>query len=239
VSPESEVRQFLAVRGRSLMAIVLAPEQPLDSWLAALDAQVARSAAFFDGKPVLLDLVRLPPADREIRALLAALAARGITVIGTEGLSAALSEDTITIRPLRASGKSARPVALLEEPVRVVQPPTLPPASSLLLDQSVRSGQSIVAEQTDVTILGAVASGAEVIAGGFVHVYGALRGRAIAGLSGRADARIFCRQLDAELVAINGVYMTAEQMPREMRGRAAQIRLDGESILITPLDAQG
>ena len=83
---------------------------------------------------------------------------------------------------------------------------------SLLIDQPVRSGQSIVFEKGDVTIVGSVASGAEVIAGGSIHVYGTLRGRAIAGLAGNTRARIFCRRLEAELLAIDGVYQTADDM---------------------------
>ena len=85
---------------------------------------------------------------------------------------------------------------------------------SLLIDHPVRSGQSIVFEKGDVTVVGSVASGAEVIAGGSIHVYGALRGRAIAGLTGNNRARIFCRRLEAELLAIDGVYQTADDMER-------------------------
>ena len=232
MSPESEVRQFLQVRGRSLMAIVLVPDPPLDHWLAALDAQVARSAGFFDDKPVLLDLTRLARGEHDVPALFEALASRGITVIGTEGTHATLPEPEIVIRPLRSNGKASRPVAMPEE--KKAAPP--PPLGSMLVEQPVRSGQSVVADAADVTVIGAIASGAEVVAGGSIHVYGPLRGRAVAGLSGRTDARIFCRQLDAELVAINGVYMTAEQMPRALRGKPVQIRLDGEAIVITPLE---
>jgi septum site-determining protein MinC len=100
----------------------------------------------------------------------------------------------------------------------------------------VRSGQSIAFEHGDITILGSVASGAEVVAGGSIHVYGALRGRAIAGLSGNAPARIFCRKLHAELVAIGGVYQTAEDMPPERIGAPSCAWLDGDLMRITPID---
>ena len=114
--------------------------------------------------------------------------------------------------------------------------PTQAEPPSLLIDRSVRSGQSIAFEHGDITILGAVASGAEVVAGGSIHVYGALRGRAIAGLSGNRGARIFCRKLHAELVAIDGVYQTAEDMPRERIGAPSCAWLDGDLMRITPLD---
>jgi len=87
-----------------------------------------------------------------------------------------------------------------------------------------------------VTVVGSVASGAEVIAGGSVHIYGALRGRAIAGLSGNPRARIFCSRLDAELMAIDGVYQTADDMDAALRGRAVQAWLEGEAMHMTALD---
>jgi septum site-determining protein MinC len=107
---------------------------------------------------------------------------------------------------------------------------------SLLVDHTVRSGQSITFEHGDITILGSVASGAEVAAGGSIHVYGALRGRAIAGLAGRAGARVYCRRLHAELVAIDGVYQTAEDMPPERIGTPSCAWLDGDLMRITPID---
>ena len=116
------------------------------------------------------------------------------------------------------------------EQARAEQEPT-----SLLVDQPVRSGQSIVFERGDVIVLGSVSSGAEIIAGGSIHVYGALRGRAIAGLTGQAQSRIFCRKLEAELIAIDGVYRTAEDM-EGLRGKAVQAWLEGESLSVTVLD---
>jgi septum site-determining protein MinC len=109
-------------------------------------------------------------------------------------------------------------------------------ANTLVIDQPVRSGQSVVFERGDVTILGSVASGAEVMAGGSVHIYGPLRGRAIAGLAGNPRARIFCRKLEAELIAIDGVYQTADDMPAAMLGKAVHAWLDGEQMKITALD---
>ena len=106
----------------------------------------------------------------------------------------------------------------------------------MLIDQPVRSGQSIVFEKGDVTIVGSVASGAEVIAGGSIHVYGALRGRAIAGLTGNNRARIFCRKLEAELLAIDGVYQTADDMDATLRGKPVQAWLAGEAMMLATLD---
>lgn len=82
-----------------------------------------------------------------------------------------------------------------------------------------------------MTIVGSVASGAEIVAGGSIHVYGTLRGRAMAGTMGNATARIFCRKLEAELIAIDGFYKTAEDMEPGLRGRAVQIWLEGDKIV--------
>ncbi len=94
----------------------------------------------------------------------------------------------------------------------------------------MRSGQSLFFPEGDVTIIGSVASGAEIVAGGSIHVYGTLRGRAMAGTTGNSSARIFCRKLEAELIAIDGFYRTAEDMDPDLRGRAVQVWLEGESI---------
>ena len=114
------------------------------------------------------------------------------------------------------------------------KPEAKPKPISLLLDSPVRSGQSIFSEG-DVTVLGSVASGAEIVAGGSIHVYGALRGRAMAGSNGNATARIFCQKIEAELLAINGYYQTAEEIDGALRNRPAQAWLEGTSIKITPL----
>ena len=103
--------------------------------------------------------------------------------------------------------------------------------NSLLLDSPVRSGQCIVHPEGDVIVVGSVASGAEVIAGGSIHIYGTLRGRAIAG-SRDARARIFCRKLEAELLSIDGLYMVADDMPAHLRGQQIQVWLDGDSMMM-------
>lgn len=102
--------------------------------------------------------------------------------------------------------------------------------STLIVEESVRSGQSIIHPDGDVTVLGSVSSGAEIVAGGSIHVYGALRGRALAGSAGNLKARIFCRRLEAELIAIDGLYKTAEDMEQKLRGQAVQVWLDGDVL---------
>jgi len=104
-----------------------------------------------------------------------------------------------------------------------------------VINEPVRSGQSVIFAEGDVTVIGSVASGAEVIAGGSVHVYGAIRGRVMAGSLGNATARIFCRKLEAELVAIDGIYKMAEDMDASLRGQPVQLWLDGDIIMAETL----
>jgi septum site-determining protein MinC len=138
-------------------------------------------------------------------------------------LSNSASESTPEAVPDTAGTSAADPVAAA---VRQAQHP-----NSLLLDNPVRSGQCIVHPEGDVIVVGSVASGAEVIAGGSIHIYGTLRGRAIAG-SRDSRARIFCRKLEAELLSIDGLYMVAEDMPAHLRGQPIQVWLDGDSMVM-------
>lgn len=225
------------------MALVLAPEPPVADWLAALDAQIARAPSFFDARPVIVDLGAVPREQPDVAGLIQAMAERGIRIIGTEGAHATWQGVAKWGGPILANGK-ARPVEVPDEPraapagAEPAAPAPTPEhaAPSLLISQPVRSGQSIVHEAGDVTIIGSVASGAEIVAGGSIHIYGALRGRAIAGLGGSRQARIFCSRLHAELLAIEGVYKTADDMAPALHGRAVQAWLDGEQMLIAGME---
>lgn len=232
------------------MALVLSPEPPLSDWIAALDAQIERSPSFFDGRPVVVDLGAVPSEQRGVAEFLQMLEQRGIRIIGTEGAHPTWPGIEAWGRPLAGAGKPGRPIEVPPESPQQAAAPApaavpsdtssaAPPAADgtgLVVDHTIRSGQSITFEKGDVTILGSVASGAEVMAGGSIHIYGALRGRAIAGLAGNAKARIFCTKLHAELIAIDGVYQTADDMPAGLVGRAAQAWLDGDEMKIEALD---
>lgn len=240
----SEARPLIRLRGRSIMALVLAPEVPLGDWLSALDAQMERSPNFFDSRPVVVDLGAIPAQQQGVAEFLQALESRGIRIIGTEGASSSWPGIEAWGRPMAPSSKPTRPVELPEEkagkstlPENNASPESnTSEVNALIIEDPVRSGQSVVFERGDITILGSVASGAEVIAGGSVHVYGTLRGRAIAGLSGNPGARIFCRRLQAELLSIDGVYQTADDMPANVLGKPVQAWLDGDHMKITALD---
>jgi septum site-determining protein MinC len=224
------------------MALVLAPEAPLNDWLAALDAQMERSPNFFDSRPVVVDLGAIPHEQRGVAEFLQLLESRGIRIIGTEGAHPSWPGIEAWGRSLPASSKPGRPIEAPEiHPSKPAAAPPVEPhahveANTLLIDQPVRSGQSVVFERGDVTILGSVASGAEVMAGGSVHIYGTLRGRAIAGLAGNANARIFCSKLQAELLSIDGIYQTADDMPARILGKPVQAWLENDQMKISVLE---
>jgi septum site-determining protein MinC len=211
------------------MAFVIAPEPPLDSWLAELDAQIRRSPGFFEARPVIIDLVALVGVVPGAATLLDDLEKRGISVIDVENAGDVPGTDPWRRRLVGGRNAGEVDVAASE------QSPAPPEDTSLVVTDPVRSGQSVVFPKGDVTIIGSVASGAEVLAGGSVHIYGTLRGRAIAGAVGRSNARIFCRRFEAELVSIDGFYKTADQMDPALRGRAVEVGLVGDSIVIAPL----
>jgi septum site-determining protein MinC len=131
----------------------------------------------------------------------------------------------------RALGGAGRPQS--KKPSAAEAPA---PAAPLIVNAPVRSGQSISHPEGDVTVIGSVASGAEVIAGGSIHIYGTLRGRAMAGAYGEKRSRIFCRRLEAELLAVCGVYITADEIETTVRSQAVQAWLENETVKIARLD---
>ncbi len=232
-SGEARPLPQIRVRGRSFMALVLSPEPPLGDWLLGLDVQINKSSAFFEARPVILDCGLLNGEDQGLDRLVPALLERGIRLIEIENADPAWPATANWTWPDGYSGgRAIGAVAIPEEQ----PPPSDPTRASLMIDEPVRSGQIVSYPDGDVIVLGSVASGSEVSAGGSIHVYGALRGRALAGVGGNAQARILCRRMHAELLAIDGLYMTAEDMAPERVGRSVQARLDGESLVLLPLD---
>ncbi len=236
----------IRIKGRSFLAVVLSPDLPLDQWLVRLDDLASRSAGFFLDRPVVLDVSELSIKKAELKQLIDDLAERKVRIMGIEG--ARPSQLTPDMPPAMKGGKPAADVevtaresdpeaeaeseAVEQTPIKQVEAQQIRAITqSLVIDEPVRSGQSIIFPEGDITIVGSVASGAEVIAGGSIHIYGTLRGRAMAGSIGNTNARIFCRRLEAELIAIDGIYKMAEDMDSSLRGHAVQLSLEGDTIM--------
>jgi septum site-determining protein MinC len=235
IRPQPTIR----FRGRSFMAFVLAPVPPIASWLTELDKWSRTSPDFFVGRPIILDLAAAPLVEPELSELITTLGERGIRIMGLEGADA--DQLGPSLPPLLKGGRpSGAGEAVESAPCDMAKSaadaPQRPEATSLLLESPIRSGQSVIFPYGDVTVLGSVSSGAEVVAGGSIHVYGALRGRAMAGSMGNARARIFCSKNEAELISIDGYYRTAEDMDASLRSRPAQCWLDDGILSIAALD---
>ncbi|MGV7217190.1 septum site-determining protein MinC [Bradyrhizobium sp. UFLA05-112] len=222
-------RQLVRLRGRSYVAFVFVPTVPIVDWLQEIDATIARSPGFFAGRPVVVDLSSVDLSQSGITHLLGSLQERNIRVLGIEGVEEARL--TPNMPPLLLGGRSCGLEPTPPKKVEVTKQP-----SSLLLENPVRSGQTVIFPEGDVTILGSVGSGAEVVAGGSIHVYGALRGRAMAGVNGHSSARIYCQKIEAELLAIDGFYQTADDIDAALRGKPAQAWLQGNTMRITALN---
>ncbi|HEY6258458.1 MAG TPA: septum site-determining protein MinC [Xanthobacteraceae bacterium] len=244
VQPQPAIR----FRGRSFLAFALTPEPPVADWLAELDKWTRNSPGFFVGKPVILDLASVKLSEQAIAHLIGQLAERGVRVMGLEAVDPAAIGPQLPPVLLggrsggegsAASAPSAAPAQAVE-PAPAVAPSQAPPQrqepASMLIEDPIRSGQSVIFPFGDVTVLGSVASGAEIVAGGSIHVYGTLRGRAMAGSMGDGRARIFCSRNEAELLAVDGYYRTAEDMDASLRGRPVQVCLEGAVLTIAALE---
>ena len=151
---------------------------------------------------------------------------------GASAQAGAAEAATATAPKAAASVAPARDVPAAQAPAA----PAQPSGPGLVQLSPVRSGQELYAENRDLTVVAAVGAGAEVIADGSIHIYGALRGRALAGAQGNDKARIFCREFHAELVAVAGHYKVLDELPRELRGKPVQVWLDGGQLRVDPME---
>ncbi|MDQ1901596.1 septum site-determining protein MinC [Paracoccus sp. WLY502] len=231
VAPPAKTAAF-QVRGRFLTVLTLRIDSGIadDRFHAQLEEQLGRTPQFFSGAPVVLDLGQAPGLHdtSRIRTLVDKLRQQELQVFGVQN---AAGFDPAALRDLGLiavnTGRDA-PLPRQSDPVQAAAPPR--PAETKVIRSPVRSGQMIVAEQGDLTVIGSVASGAELIAAGNIHVYGILRGRAMAGCHGNENAHIFCQSLDAELVAIAGLYQTSESLDDAARQRCTHIYLENEKL---------
>jgi septum site-determining protein MinC len=219
-----------------------------------LERRVRAAPQLFSRAAVVLDLSHLLdlPDDGTVDALLEAVRSAGMLPVGlaygtsaTEALAQRMGLPLIAkfraaYEP--ADGGSVAPpapsAAPEREPIHAAPAPTPAGGSSLgaqFHEGTVRSGQQVYARERDLVVAGTIANGAEVIADGSIHVYGGLRGRAMAGAQGDEKARIFVSDFRAELVAIAGHYRVFEQIPKDLEGQAVQCWLDGEKLLIARL----
>jgi septum site-determining protein MinC len=204
-------------------------------------SQLAESAANFDFallKSELLDLGFIPVGVRNIPANMNATLAKAGWAVMRENRNAQPEADQSehSNHSSQSVEESASEKSVEESPQTQTQQ-AVPPSGikSLTIERPVRSGQQIYAADADMTVLAPTSAGSEIMADGSIHVYGALRGRVLAGARGNEKARIFCQSLQAELIAIAGRYTLLDESNTNLIGKPAMVRLEGEKLIIEPL----
>ncbi len=228
------------IRGRFFTAIALRVDaRPDDAFMAALDAQLQQTPQFFADAPVVIDLENAAALVQrgDLVRLVDALRKRKLSVFGVQNGTGEQTADAAAAGLIALSGGRDVPArgGQRRGEAKAPAPAEPPPAENRLVTTPVRSGQTVFADRGDLVVVAPVGSGAELIAAGNIHVYGPLRGRALAGVNGDSNARIFCQSLDADLLAIAGVYRTSETLGAELRQKSVQAYLEGEDLKVEPL----
>ncbi len=231
----------------SLVALILKTTD-IQAVSRALKHQMSESPDFFDQDPLVIDVSALSTVDAQtidLSELISVLRVHQLVPVAIKGAHAELLSLAKGLGLVDASDARIRrslPVAEPENQVLATETPApVVPMSlgALVIDKPLRSGQQVYAKGRDLIVMAVVNAGAEVIADGHIHVYGTLRGKAIAGARGNTQAFIFAQVMEPELISIAGVYRTSENaLPSDVLGKAAQVCLqsgpEGDKLLITP-----
>jgi septum site-determining protein MinC len=246
LSASRDTLRAIELKGRMMLVSILrlntAEAAGLD---AALEARMAEAPELMRDMPLVMDLEALGPLPMpDLLVIVERVRRHGFKLIGLqqgETATAALAE-ACGMPLLVLGGKGGdlgtrrnAPEPAAPEPTPAVAAAPAVHTPTRVVTQPVRSGQQIYARGGDLIVMGAVSAGAEVLADGHIHVYGSMRGRALAGVRGLATAHIFCRRLDAELVSIGGHYRIAEDIVDSERGENRLVTLAGETIQITEI----
>lgn len=200
----------------------------------ALQDKVNQAPAFLKNAPVVLNVASLT-SEVNWRLMQQAVTSTGLHIVGVSGCKDEPLKRIITRAglPLLSEGKEQKQAVEVIEPVK---PAELPPVKTRVINTPVRSGQQIYAKNCDLIVTNSVSAGAELVADGNIHIYGMMRGRALAGASGDRDCQIFCTSLSAELVSIAGEYWIMDHIPAEFFGKASRLCLRDGALTIQTLN---
>ncbi|GBD44621.1 Septum site-determining protein MinC [bacterium HR40] len=235
VAADADARRLpFQIRGcmQTLLVLrLLAPQAP--DLLERLREKVAYAPDFYRDAPILLDLAPLSGKEPgDLAALVEALGGLRLRVVGVQNAD----------ERWREAARRAGLAVFAAGQERPAPPTAGQPAArgsrgaAMVVDRPVRGGQQIVAPEGDLVVTAPVGHGAEIAAVGHIHVYAPLRGRAFAGIEGDEGAMIFCDRFEAELVAVAGTYLVAEELDPRLRGRRVRVRHDGRRIVVEPVD---
>lgn len=239
-------------KGSTLTVVVLEIHRyEPNSFSAQLQQKILKAPQFFANSPVLINVGKLTDTDASVDFSLLIKQCRelGLQPVGFKGgaekFACAIAETGLASLPESSASIKAGALDIPEPTIQpdtesqvviktIVQEKTVQRPSKVIT-RPVRSGQQVYAEGADLIVLSQVSEGAEVLADGNIHVYGALRGRALAGVYGDTEARIFCQQMDAELISVAGNFLLSESLDDSIRKQSAQAYLEGDTLKIIPL----
>ena len=235
----------------SMLNVLYLQGLDLQTLCAELEQKRDEAPQFFMQSPIIVDCAALGDTAEQFDFLLLRqnLLDLGFIPVGIRNNPATMNAQLVNagwavMRESRSSTGASTETSVSDVASEANQPPqeTAPEQQaapvgikSLTIDRPVRSGQQVYAADADMTVLAQTSAGSEIMADGSIHVYGALRGRVLAGARGNEQARIFCQSLQAELIAIAGRYQLLDESDTKLKGKPAMIRLDGEKLIIEPL----
>ena len=199
----------------------------------ALAEKISKAPDFFQQVPIVIDLQALEdnPITLDLSELVKLLRTYGLTPVAVRGGSIEQNEVALNMNlGILNNIKSQTSASQLTEETKVAVAP-----ETKIIRTPIRSGQQIIADKGDLIVLSTVSHGAEILASRHIHVYGALRGRALAGINGDKKAQIFCQQLYADLLSIAGQYQVNEDFPNDLMGKSAQVYLEQDNLIIKEL----
>jgi len=244
------------LKGSALTVVILALVEYNPETLAAeLKEKIDQAPHFFENSPVLISLERLETPENcqalleNVAGLIHICKSLGLQPLGFSAVPDVLLESVqktglaVLPKPSERALKIPKESKTTEKVVETVVETVIERVveervvqrQSRVVTRPVRSGQQIYAEGADLIVMAQVSEGAEVLADGHIHIYGTLRGRALAGVKGDESARIFCQQLEAELVSVAGNFVLQDALPKDLLKKPAQISLKGEKVAVEAL----
>ncbi|MFV3404923.1 MULTISPECIES: septum site-determining protein MinC [Pseudomonas] len=241
-----DIAPVFQLKGSMLAITVLElARNDLESLDRQLAAKVIQAPNFFSNTPLVLALDKLPADEGaiDLPGLMRICRHHGLRTLAIrasriEDIAAAIAIDLPVLPPSGARERPLEPEPQAKKPEPTPPPPPAEPEvrPTRIITSPVRGGQQIYAQGGDLVVTGSVSPGAELLADGNIHVYGAMRGRALAGIKGNTRARIFCQQMTAEMVSIAGQYKVCEDLRRDpLWGTGVQVSLSGDVLNITRL----
>lgn len=232
---EASAPQFELKAGTFTLPVLRLLGTDMDAAAHQLAEKVEQAAGFFHNAPVVIDLKEVAAVEAHVEFPLwvGLMRGHGMIPVGVRGGTSVQNEAAEAMELAVLSDGSRR----TSDKPKASPPPSAPvkPAAAVgskIVVRPVRSGQRVYAPGGDLILLGQVSSGAEVMADGHIHIYATLRGRALAGVKGNKDARIFCQNLQAELVSVAGHYRISENIDAQLKGNLVQIHLREKTLHI-------